>query len=223
MSGYAELRTWSEMFADAQAARVACANRAGRAELDAETYKPQLDAMKTAEQSLGLAMRRSYRRVAPEEVVRWQKATVGIGEHLMARLLGEIGHPIHTTVHEWKGEGSDRTLVVVGAMDRQVSDLWSYCGHGDPDRRRRKGMSAEEAAALGSPRAKMLTRLLAEGCMKQRRSPYRDVYDDRRAQTAASDRDWSDGHMHSDALRITGKRILQDLWRVTNGQEPHIQ
>lgn len=64
--------------------------------------------------------------------------------------------------------------------------------------------------------------------------PYRDVYDARRAATAdrvhgapcvicggsAKDADaaigqpWRDGHKHADALRVTAKRVLRDLWRA---------
>ena len=128
------------------------------------------------------------------------------------------------------GAGPSRVLVADEPYLRNVAKLWAYCGHGDPARRKRKGMDADDALALGSPQAKKLTWLLAVACIKQvgtgpdrtgcddqlgvvrRRSPYRDVYDARRI--ATDDRDWTDGHKHADALRITGKTILRDLWRV---------
>lgn len=44
-------------------------------------------------------------------------------------------------------------------------------------------------------------------------SPYRVVYDRRRAHTATTHPDWSDGHSHQDALRVASKAILRDLWR----------
>jgi hypothetical protein len=117
---------------------------------------------------VGLAMRRSFRRAAPE-VVAWLKtdATVGIGEHLLARLLGTIGHPVLAQPHHWEGEGADRVLVDDEPFKRNVAKLWAYCGVGDPARKRRVGMTAEDATALGNPRAKMLVRLIAEGCIKQ--------------------------------------------------------
>jgi hypothetical protein len=31
---------------------------------------------------------------------------------------------------------------------------------------------------------------------------------------------WTDAHRHADALRITAKAILKDLWRVSRGHEP---
>ena len=44
-------------------------------------------------------------------------------------------------------------------------------------------------------------------------SPYRVVYDRRRAHTAVTHPDWSDGHSHNDALRVASKAFLRDLWR----------
>lgn len=43
-------------------------------------------------------------------------------------------------------------------------------------------------------------------------SPYRVVYDRRRAHTAVTHPDWTDGHSHNDALRVASKAILRDLW-----------
>jgi hypothetical protein len=45
-------------------------------------------------------------------------------------------------------------------------------------------------------------------------SPYRVAYDRRRAHTAVTQPDWTDGHRHNDALRIASKAILKDLWRA---------
>jgi hypothetical protein len=45
-------------------------------------------------------------------------------------------------------------------------------------------------------------------------SPYRVVYDQRRARTATSHPEWTDGHSHNDALRVASKAILRDLWRA---------
>lgn len=49
------------------------------------------------------------------------------------------------------------------------------------------------------------------GC---RCSPYRLVYERRRAHTATTHPEWTDGHSHQDALRIASKAILKDLWRA---------
>lgn len=45
-------------------------------------------------------------------------------------------------------------------------------------------------------------------------SPYRRVYDRRRAHTALTHSDWTDGHAHADAMRVASKAILRDLWRA---------
>lgn len=158
----------------------------------------------------------------------WVKATVGIGEKQGARLLASIGDPYWNTLHN---------------RPRTVSELWAYCGlyvlHGSHEEvdnqlddaagyiisargeddthdafggtaaRRRKGQRAN-----WSTEAKTRAYLCAVSCMKNRNSPYRAIYDARRAHTAVTHTDWTDGHSHNDALRITSKAILKDLWRA---------
>lgn len=212
------LRIFAEVLEDLQKQRIATTNRAERGGVDPAFLQPTLSRLEDAEQEAAKVMKRCYRASVPTSIVAWQKDTIGIGEHLLARLLGVIGHPVHTTVYEWDGSGSDRQLVEVGRMDRTVSQLWSYCGHGDPNRKRTKGMTAEDAAAMGNPRAKMLVHLLAECCMKQRRSPYRVVYEEARVDYES--RDWTDLHRHNAALRKVGKAILKDLWIASQGVAP---
>lgn len=226
--GWVELRIYAEQYHDLQTTRIGLTHRAERGGVDPAAMAATLTAAADAENVARLAMVRCYRRVVPQPIREWQTSHVGIGEHALARLLGVTGHPIHTTRHEWDGTGTDRTLHVIGEYNRRVSDLWSYCGHGDPARaRRHRGMTAADAAAMGSPKAKMLVRLIAEACMKQTRSPYRDVYDTARAKYADRVHDtdcpqclkdgvpggpWRPGHQHAAALRLVGKTILKDLW-----------
>lgn len=61
--------------------------------------------------------------------------------------------------------------------------------------------------------AKMRAYLVAVSCMKVHGSPYRDVYLARREHTAVTHPDWTPGHSHNDALRVTSKAVLRDLWR----------
>ena len=213
--GLLNLRIFAEVFEDVQKQRIATTNRAERGGIDPAFLEPTLARLEDAEKEAAKVMRACYRDTVPAGVRQWQADTLGIGEHLVARLLGTIGHPVETIVYEWGGEGSDRELVEVGPMVRTVSQLWSYCGHGDAARKRAKGMSAAQAAGLGNPRAKMLVHLLAESCMKQRRSPYRAMYDE--ARMAYEAREWTDLHRHNAALRKTGKAILKDLWIEAGG------
>lgn len=220
------LRIVAEVFDDLEKQRIATTNRAERGGIDPVFLEPTLARLKDAENEARLVMLRCYRKACPAGVRAWQEDTPGIGEHLLARLLGAIGHPVYTMVYEWQGSGHDRVLVEVGPLQRSVSQLWSYCGHGDPLRKRAQGMSAAEAAAMGNPRAKMLVHLLAESCMKcaggpDRNgkplplSPYRHVYDEARMDYEA--RDWTDLHRHNAALRKVGKAILKDLWLAAGG------
>lgn len=121
----------------------------------------------------------------------WVKRTVGLGEKQAARLIAAIGDPA------WNGaEKRPR---------RGPAELWKYCGYA-PGQKRRKGIQSNWNAE-----AKTRAFLCAESCMKQRRSPYRAVYDNARANWA--DRETSDAHKHAHALRCVAKAILKDLWR----------
>ena len=242
--GWLELRIWAEMFEDAQKTRIANTNRAERGGCDPAIYEAHLNALKIAEHQCGLAMRRTLRRVAPPQVMTWQKTSNGIGEHLLARLLGHLGHPRHATPHHWHNGpppeghecettcGSGRHLVSDPPFERTVGQLWQYCGNGAPARRS-KGMTAEALAAQGNPTLKMVTHLLAEACMKTMTSPYRLDYEKARLEyeerthttecvrcgpsgkPAQIGTPWSKGHQHAAALRKTGKEILRDLWKVS--------
>jgi hypothetical protein len=98
--------------------------------------------------------------------------------------------------------------------------------------KRRKGERAN-----WSSKAKMRAYLIAESCIKQLSpdcrdghaasdahtqgavpacacSPYRVTYDARRAHTAVTHPEWTDGHSHNDGLRVASKAILRDLWRA---------
>lgn len=217
-SGWLNLRVWAEMYHDAQTHRIAATNRAERGGVHPDEYQPHIDALKALEHQCGLVLVRAYRRIVPTEIIAWQKASPGIGEHSLARLLGHLGHPVHATPHVWIGEGAHRELKPLEPFDRGVAQLWSYCGHGDPARRKHKGMSVDDAFALGSPICKMLVhQLLAVACVKQPKGTvYRDVYDEARARYADrvddEDRPWTPLHQHNAALRFVGKRILRDLW-----------
>jgi hypothetical protein len=52
-------------------------------------------------------------------------------------------------------------------------------------------------------------------------SPYRVKYDQRRAHTAITHPEWTDGHSHNDALRVASKEILKHLWRAAREWHHH--
>lgn len=163
--GWLELRIWAEMFHDAQQQRIATVNRAERGGVDPDVYAAYTEALESAERVVRLQMIRCYRRTVPAEIQAWVKATRGLDEPLMARLLGHLGHPRWATPHHWEGTGANRVLVADPPFERTVSQLWQYCGHGRPGRAQR-GATAEDLAALGSPNLKMLVHLAAEGIVK---------------------------------------------------------
>lgn len=215
LGAYRELRVIAEMLWDAQKTRIAVANRINRADIDPTIYTNSIAAIERAEHECKLGLTKAYRRTVSPEIRAWQKNTRGVGEHLLASLLGVIGHPVYAERHKWIGEGPSRELESLGVFRRRVSDLWSYCGHGDATRRRVKGMTAEQAASIGSPRAKSIVWLLACAQLKSS-GPYRAVYDDARARY--QDREgWTPGHQHNAALRLVGKELLRDLWVAAGG------
>jgi len=229
--GWLELRIWAEMFDDAQKARIANVNRAERGGADPDIFGAHIAELTRTEHACRLAMRRTFRRVAPKPIIEWQKATNGIGIDLLARLLGHMGNPRWATPHHWEGTGSSRILITDPPFERTVGQLWQYAGHGAPGRKW-KGMTADDLAAQGSPMLKMLVHLNAEACMKCMTSPFRLVYEQTRqavadkvhtvecvrcgpsGKPAQPGSPWSPGHQHAHALRIVGKEILRDLWMV---------
>lgn len=96
--------------------------------------------------------------------------------------------------------------------------------------KRRRGQQAKWNTTAGAR-----IHVIAESCIKQRASPYRQVYDDGRVKYAdavhqhACERcgpsgnpakvgsPLSDGHKHARALRLVKKQILLDLWREARG------
>lgn len=121
----------------------------------------------------------------------WVSSQMGVGEKQAGRLLGVLGDPV-TRVDPETGE----------AVERTVSQLWSYCGYGDAKRQvRRRGEKANWNATL-----KMRAYLIAEATVKAgvrkldgcddsegydlehriAQSPYAEVYLATRAKYAAA-------------------------------------
>lgn len=266
--GFRRLRVWGEMLEDAMKSRIACSNRALRSPVDPIHYLGYLESLKVVEDTCRKELVRCFREVAPVGVQRWLKTATGVGEPSLARLLGHIGHPVHTIPRFWEGSGKSslpttktraqsnvassseeasssftqtvrethvgrregRHLVEGEPFDRSVSQLWSYCGHGDPKRRRARGMNVDDALSCGSPMAKSIVFLISTAIVKTGRGAYREHYDKLRARyadrvhakpcvrcgpsgrPAPEGSPWKLGHQHAAALRGVGKLVLRDLW-----------
>lgn len=167
-----------------------------------------LDALRKTEHEVELALGRTMRK---HPLGGWQKATLGVGEKQLARLLAAIGDPY------WN-ETAD--------VPRRVSDLWSYCGVGDAARQiRKRGEKANWSAT-----AKFRSWLIAQKCVMTLRSPFRPVYDAARdkyaeavhdkpcvrcgpaGKPAAAGSPLGLGHQHARGLRAVQKELLRGLW-----------
>jgi len=232
-NGWAELRVCGDLFARAQAQRIAVSNLLRTS--DHDMFGPILATLEETEKLCKLALRRCYRRVVPASLRNLQKVEKGLGEDSFARILGHLGDPYIATPHWWEGTDSSRVLMQGEPYIRTISQLWQYCGHGRPGRVA-KGATAAELAALGNPTLKMLVHLQAEWCMKQN-GRYRELYTATRetvedkvhsvpcvrcgpsGRPALEGTRWSKGHQHAHALRIVGKEILRDMWLTRHNEE----
>lgn len=227
---------YADMLTDAEAQRIATANRL-RVLTDEREHGhglspllPEIAVVESilaqqaaVEHQLELTLKRAMKR---HPLGPWAASKVGIGEKQLGRFLGAVGDP---------------------ATRPSVKQLNAYCGMDVRDGvapHRKKGEKSN-----WKEEARSRLRLLAESCIKQALSPYRPVYDAGRARYADSvhavecpqcglckncgkppgrpfapccdKRDPApapvgstlrDGHKHARALRLVAKRILEDLY-----------
>lgn len=212
------IRTLGRLLDDLERLRIQNANRVGALERERGEALPHLHAISeplaVAEHQAELELVRAWRK---HPLAPWAKDILGVGEKTIARLISEVGDP---------GERPN------------VAKLWAYCGLGDPARKRRKGMTQDEAFALGNPNAKKRCWILGEAFVKTRSGPYRTAYDVARVRysdrvhatacvrcgpagkPAAPGSPWSLKHQHEAAKRYAVKQFLKDLW-IASRQEPH--
>lgn len=205
------LNTLAAQFSDIEQMRIATANRLRILTLDEAdedgvmrgwslpdnhpsviALRYQFEAFEIQEKTMEKAL---AKQLKTHPLHPWIKSQIGLGDKQTARLLGVIRDPYWNELHQ---------------RPRTVSELWAYSGLHVIDgqgAKRRKGQQSNWSAE-----AKSRIYLIAVSCIKQSKSPYRAVYDDRRAHTAITHPDWTDGHSHNDALRIMGKEILKQLW-----------
>jgi hypothetical protein len=244
-NGYKSLKAPSELFWDCQEFRKAMENKARSGEVDPELVATAAGHYRAVEKLASKVMVTELRRTAPAPVLAWIRESPGIGEHLAAKLLGAIGDPYIARPMHWeerpgaKGGKDDpkRVLAEGEPYIRNVAKLWAICGVGDPARKRRTGMTAAEAAALGNWKAKTTLRLLAESCVKQPGSRYEQVYREARERysgrvhtakcvqckgSTEPGQPWKDGHKNAAALRKVAKEILRDLWEAAREAHTNI-
>ena len=122
-----------------------------------------------------------------------------------------------------------RVLAIGEVRTTGVRELWAYCGHGDPERRRRRGQTQDDALASGNPLAKMIVHQMTEFALRNNgvpdkngkergQTPYYDAYLAARMTAENNHPEWKPGHVYNYAVRKVGKGILKDLWRVQHGE-----
>lgn len=140
-------------------------------------------------------VKRLEKSMAAHRLGPWVKQTIGLGYKSAGRFFGTVGDI------SWHPKES---------RPRRLGELYALCGlhviDGSAPKHKRGQQSNWDT--------KLKTRayLMAECCMKNRRSPFRKAYDDRREHTKMTHPEWTDGHSHSDAMRITSKAILKAMW-----------
>lgn len=175
--GWHHLRILGDTLDDLMRVRIAIDNRVRHAAIEAIPVEQYLAGLRETEAKMSLALRRAFRETAPA-VAAWTKATPGLGDVLMSRLLGAIGDPLHAQPYTLMPDapdghecdplrcGNGRHLVALEPFARTPRQLCAYVGWGDPANRRRAGMTADDAMSLGNQRAKALVWNLAAACMK---------------------------------------------------------
>lgn len=200
---------------------------------DVKRLADMVDAIHALEHGAELNLKRAMRA---HPLGAWVASRIGVGEKQAARLLAAVGDPYWNTLHNRPRTFSelrafsglhpvpaagvhaspgdqpppDTTPTSQDALPTAASSGSSFAPGSHVAARRRKGQQAN-----WSSDAKMRAYLIAESCIKQKaRSPFRVFYDDRRARTAVTHPDWTPGHSHNDAMRITAQEVLKDLWRA---------
>jgi hypothetical protein len=228
-----ELKIFGELVDELESVRIANGNRIGAAIREKGGVYPQLtatqDGLIGVEKTAQAGLRKVWRqyRLAP-----WAKDIPGAGEKLMSRLISVTGDPDQKEIGhlEETGDGDAKRWVIDSYEPRTVAQLWAYCGHGDPRRKRSAGMTQAELFKAGNPDAKKRVWLLATQFVKTANSPYRLVYEEARVRykdrvhtepckrcgpsgkPALVGSPWNPGHQHAAALRYVGKALLKDMW-----------
>ncbi len=231
------IKTLGNLLDDLERVRIMNDNRIGALErehgpsLDGLSQLPELDViaeqLRAVEHVAELNLKRAWRQ---HPLAPWAAAYPGIGEKLIARLIAEIGDPARKPLDGGGQPRNENQSRLASTVERTVGQLWAYCGIGDPARKRKSGMTQEEAFKLGNPKAKKLCWLISDSFVKVNRGPGRERYDEARAKyaervhatacvrcgpsgkPAAPGSPWSLKHQHEAAKRYAVKQFLKELW-----------
>jgi hypothetical protein len=184
----AVIRLLGRSLDDVEHARIQTENRIGalgRAlgleRITRESIPPEIlapfEALDRADAEATKALERAWRR---HSLAPWSRNLMGVGDKTIARLIAEIGDPLVRTLGQWEGENDERRWIITGEEPRTLAQLFAYCGHGDPVRRKRKNMAQEDALGLGNPRAKRRVWLIASTAIKARCSACRSAARERK-------------------------------------------
>jgi hypothetical protein len=223
-----------------------------------EILEEQVAQAATAKKESAKLLRKLYHHVAPDAIVKFQETTPGLGDLTMAQLVGVVGDFRTYTEAWWEETGSQdmddshqvfdgsqhdrdsqvaidsqekRVLVTGEVLTCGVRDIWSYCGHGDVTRKRRKGGTQVEQFAAGSPLAKTLIHEMADFALRlngqpdkngrpRAMCPYYPKYLQWKQEAAQYHGDWKPLRCHNHAVRKVAKSILKDIWRVQHDFPP---
>jgi hypothetical protein len=123
---WSTLRFLADSLDDAQRFRIMTENRIRSGELsdiDNPVLQLAVEAEKGIEKRLKLWFRQSGFR-------DYQMRNQGIGDKLLARLLGHLGDPLVASPAHWEeGTKAKRVLVRDEPFMRSVGQLWQFCGH----------------------------------------------------------------------------------------------
>jgi len=170
---YSNLRLLSRTLDDIERTRIMLGNRIGavlRSDPNAVEGVSTPEYITEVQQALTATEEMTVEGIekmwARHPLAPWAKTVKGVGPKTIARLVAEIGDPLLRPVGHWEGEDDDRTWIIDAYVPRTLSQLRAFAGHGDPARRKHKGMTQDEAFGLGNPLVKKRLWLIASGGVK---------------------------------------------------------
>ena len=144
----------------------------------------------------------------------WVQSVRGFGDLGFAIVCGETGDLTTYATKErvWKRLG---LAVIDGVRQQRRSNAEEAAAHGYSPKRRAEVWTVADSMFRAQWRG------VREDAPAHALGPYGEVYARRKAQTSASEsRGWTPKHIDNDARRIMTKRLIEDLWRVSNGKPP---